>query len=774
MRRRILISAALLIAGLLALAAWIRLGPLPPGFLDTRRRASTVVVDRHGQVLYETISATSERSQWLSANELPPLLVRATLAAEDRRFFHHPGVDPIAVARAAIRDVRARQFVEGGSTISQQVVKLLTRTHQRSLKAKAREAILAVRLEHHLRKEEILALYLNLAPYGNQMIGVSRASRAYFGCAPKQLTPAQAAFLAALPQRPTGFNPYRNESAARARQLAIVDRLERDGWITRSEAKYAREERLVFKGDSRPFLAPHFVGRVLEQFGDAGVERIETTIDAGLQRDVRGIIESRRASLRKHGASNVAVAVLDNRSGEWLAWEGSGDFEGPGGAIDGVTTPRQPGSALKPFTYALAFERGFTPASILPDIPSHFPTAEAGILYSPRNYDGVYRGPLRARSALAGSENVPAVALLSRVGVSDLLRFLRRAGFSSFDKTADYYGLGLTLGDAEVRLDEMVEGYAAFARGGESIEPVAVTSIRTSDGIRRVIDRRAGTRLLSQRSAFWISDILSDPGAREYVFGSGGNLDFPFQVAVKTGTSQAYHDNWTIGFTRDVTVGVWVGNFDRTPLRNSSGITGAAPIFHQVMLAAEKRIRGRLPSPLDPPIVEPTPDTSRQPVCVLSGLRATPACPSVESEWLPSSSPLDSCSWHVRSAQETLVRWPAEYRSWARERGLVRTISLPPPRRNSRTRVTKSVRIVNPPPGAIYLVDPTLRREFQAIPLRAECERSDLTLTWEIDGRSVGSSQADTALHWPLRVGRHRVRVRDAAGSTDETMIFVK
>lgn len=774
MRRPIPLLAILAALALLALAAWIRLGPLPPDLLDVRHRASTVVVDRHGHVLYETVSATAERSQWLASDELPPLLVDATLAAEDRRFFQHPGIDPIAVTRAAFHDLRARRFVEGGSTITQQVVKLLTRTRERSLKEKAREAVLALRLEHRLSKREILALYLNLAPYGNQMIGASRASRGYFGCVPKQLTAAQAAFLAALPQRPTGFNPYRDRSAARARQLTILERMRRSGRLSGSEAKFASEERLVLRAGDRPFIAPHFVARVLEQFGETGVDRIETTLDAGLQRDVEGIIESQRASLRRHGASNVAVVVLDNRSGEWRAWEGSGDSEGPGAAIDGVTTPRQPGSALKPFTYALAFERGVSPASVLPDIPAHFPTAEKGILYSPRNYDGIYRGPLRARSALAGSENVPAVALLSRLGVADLLRFLRRAGFSSFDKTADYYGLGLTLGDAEVRLDEMVAAYAMFARGGERVEAVSVTSTRTSGGARRASLPKPAERVVSQRAAFWIADILSDPRAREYIFGSGGNLDFPFQVAVKTGTSQAYHDNWTIGFTREVTVGVWVGNFDRTPLRNSSGVTGAAPIFHQVLLAAEQRALNRLPSQYDRPIVDAAPDTSQQPVCALSGLRATVVCPSVVTEWLRGSEPLDSCSWHVRANGETLVRWPSEYRSWARQRGLVRTLALPLPPQGVRAPVAKRLRIVNPPPGAIYLVDPTLRREFQAIPLRAECETPGQTLTWAIDGKSIGTSEAEEALHWPLKVGRHRVRVRDSDGAVDETSILVK
>ncbi|HEV2719776.1 MAG TPA: penicillin-binding transpeptidase domain-containing protein [Thermoanaerobaculia bacterium] len=436
-----------------------------------------------------------------------------------------------------------------------------------------------------------------------------------------------------------------------------------------------------------------------------GVTRIRTTLDAGLQREILGIIAAAKPELLRHGAHSVAVAVLDNRSGGWLAWEGSGDYFGTdfGGAIDGVVTPRQPGSALKPFTYALGFESGFTPASVLDDVPSHFPTAEEGVVYTPRNYDGRYRGPLRARLALAGSENVPAVQLLSKLGPPALLRFLRAFGFRNFDRTADYYGLGLTLGDAEVTLQELVQAYATFARGGVAVD---------------------GKRLVSQRTAFWITDVLSDSTAREYIFGSGGALDFPFPVAVKTGTSQAYRDNWTIGYTRDVTVGVWVGNFDLTPLRNSSGVTGAGPVFHAVMLAAA-RDREQ--------IVERPADLERVPVCALTGLRPSTSCPEVDNEWLPGDAPVVFCAHPRRGGtpQVQLARTPA-------------------------------LRIVNPADGATYLIDPTLRREFQALRLRAS---DDARFT--VDGKRVGSD-------WPLQAGRHVVAAVDGRGRRDSVTITVR
>ncbi len=433
-----LAGAAALVLGV----AWLRIGPLPAGLLDEPPNPTTVVVDRNGVPLYEALSSLDARAVRLTAENLSPALVAATVAAEDRRFWWHPGIDPIAILRAMKTDLLAGRVVEGGSTISQQAAKLLLNRRspgrRRGVGAKLHEAVVALRLEHRFTKGEVLAMYLNLAEYGNQYVGVERASRGYLGVPAALVTPAQAALLAGLPQRPSAFDPYRHRDRAVRRQRAVLRRMQAAGSLTSEQAREALAERLAFVPAASPFAAPHFVEMVLGAASEPRPARIETTLDASLQADVAGIIRSQRDQLRRHGASNVAVVVLDNERGEWLAWEGSGDYSdaSSGGTINGPTTPRQPGSALKPFTYALAFEQGFTPASVLPDVPSSFPTAEPGVVYSPRNYDGRYRGPLLARRALAGLENVPAVALASDVGVPALLRLLGRAGVTSLDKTA--------------------------------------------------------------------------------------------------------------------------------------------------------------------------------------------------------------------------------------------------------------------------------------------------------------------------------------------------
>ena len=721
----------------IALLAWLRLGPIDDHLLDQRRYVSAKILDRNGLVLYEPLASNGNRSEWLEASDLPPRVVSATIAAEDRRFFSHPGVDPIAVTRAMAHNFRRMRVVEGGSTITQQVAKMLLASRSRSFLQKTREAVLAIRLEHRYSKREILALYLNLAPYGNRINGIARASQTYFGCAPENLTNAQVAFLASLPQRPSAFNPLRDGDAARTRQLYVLDRMK----LARADREHARAERLRFAPAAQPILAQHFIERVLSE---PHATTITTTLDANLQRTVQGIIAAQKSNLLKHGARSAAVVVLDNATGEWLAWEGSGDYFGSdfGGAIDGVITPRQPGSTLKPVTYALAFERGETPATVLADVPSHFPTAQDGVVYTPHNYDNRYRGPLRVRAALAGSENVPAVAMLAKLGPPSLLRLLRNAGFENLDKTADYYGLGLTLGDAEVTLEQLVTAYATFARGGIKVTPSKLLGQRATGNEQRIV---------SEKTAFWITDILSDSKAREFIFGTGGSLDFPFPVAVKTGTSQAYRDNWTIGYTRDITAGVWVGNFDREELRGSSGVTGAAPLFNAVMLAAMKRARGQLPIGDMTPIVAPPHDVESVRICAVSGMRPSQWCPLVEREWLPIDEQPRFCSWH----HDGFTDWPPEYRSWA-----------PPQiaRANTQPAMTR-LRVVNPPNGATYLIDPTLRSEYQTVRLRAVANGA---VTWHVDQKRIASTE------WSLIPGEHVVTAVDASGRRDSVRIFVK
>ena len=757
--RRIVLAAAAL---LLLAAAAARYWPLPGALIDRASAPSTLVFDRRGELLYEARNDDGLRGDPVGAGALPPHVVAATLAAEDHRFRRHPGLDPLAIARAVWANARGRS--EGGSTITQQVARLLLdREAQamrgRGLGAKAREALLAWRLEGRLTKDEILSLYLTLAPYGNQITGIRRASLAYFGIEPAQLTPAQAAYLAALPQQPSRFNPRAGAGRASDRAHWILRRMARLGQLDAAALEAALAERMTLAPVRAPFLAPHFVQMVLGA-RTAPAARIVTTLDARLQRDVEGIVAAHRPQLEEIGARHAAVVVLDNRSGEWLAWEGSGQYlAGDGGAINGPVSPRQPGSALKPFTYALAFDAGYDPASVLPDVPTDFPTADAGVSYRPQNYDGRYRGPMRARAALAGSGNVPAVALASELGVPRLQRLLSSAGFTTFDRSSSHYGLGLTLGNAEARLDELTAAYAGLARGGLRR---ATRGVREIDGVR-VDPQRDGERFVSYRAAWWVTDILSDAEARAYIFGRGGVLEFPFAVAVKTGTSQAYRDNWVVGYTRDVTVGVWVGNFDRAPLIGSSGVAGAGPIFHAVMLAAAERAGRDINDPIA--ILDPPTDVERREICLVSGMPAGAACARRGQEWTAPGR-RERCTWHQQGA----TAWPDRYRRWAAAEGFDVTHVARVERASSARRA--GFRIITPQADAVYLIDPTLRPEFQTLALATESARGQVS--WTIDGAPAGSTSAAATLDWPLAPGRHVVTARDESGQSARVTFVVK
>jgi penicillin-binding protein 1C len=773
LRRKWGVGIALVaIAGSLALlAAWARLGPLPEGLLDPQRFTSTTILDRNGEVLFEGLSTTGTRSDWLAADALPEAAIAAIVAAEDHRFFAHPGVDPVAIGRAALANLRAGRIVEGGSTISQQTAKLLLANEGGSgrVRRKLRETVVALRLERKLEKREIVALYLNLAPFGNQMTGIRRASRGYFGLEPERLSTAQMALLAGLPQRPSALDPRRHPERARARQREVLRRMAATGAIDERTEKYARAEPLTILGRESDLVAPHLVTRIQEE--SRGKRLVRTTIDAGLQREVRGIIQAHAARLRKAGAANIAVAVLDNRSGDWLAWEGSGDYFDAenGGAIDGILAPRQPGSALKPFAYAAAFDRGYGAASLLFDVESSFPTAEEGIVYVPRNYDGIFRGPMLARSALAGSLNVPAVRVVSEIGVPSLLGVLRAAGISTLDRSSDWYGLGAVLGGGEVRLSELIAAYAMLARDGVAIEPRVLLEV---DGERVVASQSAPRRVVSPEAAFLVADILDDDRARAFAFGRGGSLELPFPAAVKTGTSQSYRDNWTIGFTPEVTVGVWVGNFDRAELRTSSGVTGAAPVFHDVMLAAHERIAGAEALEFAPPA-----SLARRRICLLSGMAPSFACPAVGSEWMESE-PSKACNWHRRivrsradgtSAEGAAVDWPAELSAWA---------AVHRPARDDLPLATlahaeskRELTIVHPAEGAVYLIDPTLRTERQTVALRAAISGPRRNLTWSVNGVPLRRASSNDTVDLPLRPGELTITVQDDAGRKDAVKI---
>ena len=566
-RKRVLLPGTALAA---ALFGWFLLPlffPLPTSLTDNPS-ASPVLLDRHGKPLHHLVLPDFTRSTPVALDQVPADLVACTLAAEDKRFRSHGGIDLLATARAAKDAVLHRRSVSGASTITQQLVKLSSPAAPRTLRTKLREALLARHLEMKWSKDRILTAYLNRLPYGNHRSGPAEAARFYFQKPLADLSLGESALLAGLPQAPSRLDPLKHPARALSRRGIVLDRLAATYDASRISA--ARAEPLNLRPLPDKPLAPWLPA----SFGGP-IATTRLSLDAALQQDIEAIVREELDKLSTSNLKHAAVVVLDNDTREILALVSSGDWRDPnGGQINGALVPRSPGSALKPFTWLLAFEKGgLHPGSIVADIPTRFRTKEG--LDAPENYDRTFRGPVTVSEALACSLNVPAMRALNDLGgPSPLHQLLLELGLDTIGPDPAPYGLGLTLGNAPVRLLDLTNAYATLAEGG--IRRAPTLSLDSRFDVQR--------SMFDVRSAYLIAEILADPVARAPSFGRRGPLELPFRCAAKTGTSSDFRDNWCLGFTGKFTVGVWAGNFDNSPMKGLSGVAGAGPVFHRTML----------------------------------------------------------------------------------------------------------------------------------------------------------------------------------------------
>ena len=599
----------------------------PAPQIDARWHEGQRVLDRRGRDLREIPSEAGYRGRSLPLEQIGDRLVLATLAGEDRGFFEHEGVDAAAIVRAIGQNVRHGRLVSGASTITQQLVKLLDgegAPGPRTVGVKVREAARAQNLEQAIGKRAILEAYLNRLSYGRGLTGPEAAARGYFGVAARDLSWAQAAFLAVLPRAPSALDPYDHPDRGLRRQRALLDALRDEGVIPEADHARAAAEVVAPRKIARPFLAPHFVEALIRQGELAPAGETTTTLDADLQRDAEGLARTHLAALADLHATNAAVIVIDNARGEVLAYVGSADFGDAGidGQVDMVRARRQPGSALKPFVYAMAFAGGHSAAEMLADVPTSF--AEQGGQYAPGNFDGTFEGPISAREALAGSLNVPVVRLAAELGPEAVLGTLRRLGFESLDREASHYGLSIALGSGEVTLRELAGAYVTLARGGVRVPLKAVApggAAGAAAGAAREGEAAAeGERVIDAGVAAMIADTLSDPLARVRGLHGQGPFDVGFPVAVKTGTSSGFRDTWAVGYTRERTVAAWVGNAGGAPTLGLTGASGAGPLFADVMRRAMRDVASRAPL-WDAGLLDEVE------VCPLTGKPAGPACP---------------------------------------------------------------------------------------------------------------------------------------------------
>jgi 1A family penicillin-binding protein len=573
---------------------------------------STKIYDRTGKILLYDVRGV--RQSTVTFDQIPSSIKLATLAIEDDGFYQHQGIQPSSIARAFITDLFSGSFNQGGSTITQQVVKNSLLTSDKTITRKIKEVVLSIKLEKTMTKDEIFNVYLNQIPYGGNIYGVQAAAQAYFHKDIRNITLAEAAYLAAMPQAPNYYSPYGEHKAElEKRKNLILDRMVEVGFITKDIRDRAKKEKVLFyEKINQGIKAPHFVFWLKDaldsRFGKENIEtnnfQVISTIDWDLQQKVEELAQQYGdINETKFKAKNNSVVVIDPKTGQILAFTGSRDYfnKAINGNFDVATAHRQPGSSFKPFVYATAFNKGYTDQTVVFDLKTEFNTncdpvgkplagTKAGDCYMPQNYDDKYLGPLTLRDALAQSRNIPALKVLYLAGVNDSLATAKKMGITSLG-TKNQYGLTLVLGGGEVSLLEMTGAYGVFSQDGIKHQTTGLLKVVSPKGETLEEYKDKMEEVLPSNSARMITDILSDDKARQPAYGPNSPLFFPGrQVAVKTGTTNDYKDAWIIGYTPSVVVGAWAGNNDNTPMEKKVAGTIIAPLWHAIMTEALKKV----------------------------------------------------------------------------------------------------------------------------------------------------------------------------------------
>jgi penicillin-binding protein 1C len=772
-----LLFLIVLCLGFVGLILTIHLTPLPSIALKAKYAESYRIFDRQGRLLREVVNADGMRAQWAKLNKLSPLVIAATIAVEDERFYEHSGVDPVAIVRALWQNVTARQAVSGASTITMQLARLQFKLPH-TLWGKMQQAFDALRIERAIDKQTILEQYLNRAPYGAGTVGIEAASQRYFGKPSLHLSLAEAALLSGLPKSPANLNPLQNFKTAKKRQLVVLQRMMTTGKIRPEEFERARREPINLETNLPQMTAMHFTDYVMSQSPRPG--DVLTTLDGDLQRQIEALVKDHVNALRSGGLTDAAVVVLNNQDGAILSMVGSADYwQQQDGSVNGALARRQPGSALKPFLYALAFERGFSPVSVVADIETQYLGAE-GLLFIPQNYSERFYGPVLIKEALGRSLNIPAIRTLNAVGIDRFLKRLRVAGFISLDQDAEHYGLGLTLGNGEVTLLELAQGYAMFAREGLTCQTHAFQ------------DTPAETpyMIFSKQICFLITAILSDESLRIQAFGVNNPLLLGFPMAIKTGTSANWRDNWVVGYTKDYTIAVWAGNFEGNPMHQLSGAIGAGPLFHNIAKLVVQR--GAVPHLPKPP--EPPEGVEQIMVCPVSGLTPTEHCPQRRSvHVLKEDKPRPPCNVHrlvrldMRNGLLASARCPAAvvaekvfevlppmYAEWQSSHGIQPMPSTYSPYCPENGITANALVITNPRTDEVYLIEPGYDRETQTLQLNGEVDPLLPEISWLVDGQEIAKAVWPYEIAWTMSKGRHLLVMSGGGLRSDPVAIEVR
>lgn len=612
-----------------------------------------VLLDLRGEQIAVLPAQGADRTRWTHLGELPALAVSAVIESEDQGFWSHGGVDGAGIARAVWLDLHGGRF--GGSTLTMQLARMLaTAGEARSLSAKLRESLLALRIERAVDKRTILEQWMNRAYFGNGAYGFAAAAQLYFGKPPSGLSDAEAALLAVIPRAPSAYDPWKHPEAALRRRDRVLAMLVDRGVITDDRATAARVTHVEI-GRFRPQdEAPHFTRWIAEQLPDE-VRRaggtVRTTLDLRLQRTLQHRVSEQVAALHRRNLDQAGLVVLDTQTTEVRVMIGSVAWDGPGGQINITTRRRHPGSALKPFVYGAAIERGDSPATIAWDTRD-----TADDYFAPSG--SIEHGPVRYREALASSYNFAAVDVLQKIGIPSVMSVLRTAGVAELAGAPDDYGLRLALGAAKVRLIDLAAGYGFLVKDGFAGAPRGIAVAVMPDGARWSPARRSERRVFSPETSWLVMDMLADPEARRPGFGMELPFDLPFRIAAKTGTARGFADTWAIGATREVIVGAWAGTFDGTATQGIVGMDAAAPLVRDAMLAIADGTPLTLP---------PRPSEIEEiELCAKSGLMPGPRCPRITDYVVRGHAPIPADTWYDADGN---VHYPARAAGWLRRRG---------------------------------------------------------------------------------------------------------
>jgi len=705
---------------------------------------STIFFDKNGEPLRTILSDDEKYNQRCRLSEVSSHFLRACILVEDRSFYSHSGVSISSVFRAFFQNLKETRIKSGASTITMQLAKLLKKNKKRNILNKISETFFAIKLELHLNKSTILEEYLNRLPFGNMIHGIKSASLYYFKKKPKDLSLNQAIYLSLIPKSPTFYNPLNNLKKLKKRKKLILNEFYKNGFISKDEYLRVSKEGIKFNLDKKNFIAPHFIELIKRKNLIKSDTKIFTTIDKKIQLNIKGILSESLDRLKSYNVKSAAAVIIDNKTNEIISYIGSPEYFNikSSGYVDYANSLRQPGSTLKPFIYAIALEKGWTCSTIIPDVK--FPSRGG---FFPSNHNGKEHGPLRLRPALANSFNIPAFYTAMKLTPKLIIEYLQKAGFYYLNQQSGFYGETIALGAGEVKLLDLVIAYSIFVNRGILKEPSFIKGMNSKS-----------TKIFSEKTAYLIWHILSDPEARAISFGYLSSMKLPFPVAVKTGTSKGFRDKWAIGVNSEFTIGVWIGNPSGENMADLTETASTTSILRDIFLLVQKDWNvGAIKIPEELINTE---------ICTLSGEIATEFCLNRKEElYEKNNMPEKECSYHHIKDGEIITIFPEIYKKWALKNKLIKSIKI------KRDNLKK---IIFPQRRDFFYISNEIPIDNQTIIFKTSGFKKGEIIDYFLNDKLLESLPYPDFPSWQLKRGDYNLVIKSSNRKIDQVVFLVR